>query len=172
MTTRWGSGQYPISKNTQNEIIRNYARNELRLLRDTKTDAVSSLYDVGLAFGVWSREQLIRKGKEHLRLDIEIYELSEPLSAAIRELLGYGLFIDGGYTNTSSGKIARLLLFRRIYTPAFPTTFNDRNTFNMRHRPFIKFITNPKEYVDKLVAKLGPISEDSPPNGQMEMYDE
>ena len=79
--------------------------------------------------------------------------MKEKMKTAARELLCYGIFIDGGFSNMSDGQTARKLLFRRIYSPAFPTTFNDRNTFPMREESFRKFIENPKNFVREKMSE-------------------
>ena len=147
MDKRHGKRAYPIGKKVQHDIIRNYAKRDLLSLQDIKTTFVSSLYEVGLYFGLWSRSKLIKEGKEYIRIEITIDRPDKNVYGAMRELLAYGLFIDWGYSNNSQGKLARRLLFRRIYTPAFPTTFNNRNTQPMSTKGFLKFIKNPRDYI-------------------------
>jgi hypothetical protein len=169
MSTRWGDSQYPISEEVQSDVIRNYAKIQLMLLQDVKTDRVSSLYEVGITFGIISKAQLTHSGKEHLRIEIDLGDLTDDLKEAIRELLSSGLFIDGGYSSTSSGVPARKLLFRRIYTPAFPTTVNNRETLAMRKKNFELFVKKPKEFRQTFLSKHGI----SPAiQQQLEMFDD
>ena len=72
---------------------------------------------------------LIKKGHEFMRMEIEIDDDSTQKSNAIQELISFGLFVDAGYGNTATGKITKRLLFRKIFTPAFPTSFINRNDF-------------------------------------------
>jgi hypothetical protein len=162
MYSRWGDKKFPIGKDVQNDVIRNYSKKQLHLLKDQKTSAVSSLYDVGFYFGNLSRKQLIHKGTEYLRIEIEINELEEKHVLAIKELLSAGLFIDGDYSTTSSGKPARKLLYRRIYTPAFPTTVNQGETISMRKKNFDTFITDPKKYYETSLSSKGISSQEQP----------
>lgn len=150
-----GTEQYPIRQYVQNQVIKSYARNELRSLQDIRPTQVSSLYDIAYYFGVWSKSKLIQHNDEYLRIEVEQNRLSEEARLTMRELLCHGVFIDGGWSNMSDGHIARRLLFRRIYTPAFPTTFNNRCTFAMRNRNFVKFITNPKDFVRERMSGDG-----------------
>jgi serine/threonine protein kinase len=169
MCVRWDESKYPIGATIQHDIIKNYARTQLRLLRDRKTEVVTSLYDVGFNFGMISKAHLLHNGNEHLRIEIEIQNLSEDGWTAMRELLSFGLFIDGGFSNTSKGNPARRLLFRRIYTPAFPTTVNNRNTINFDGNSFISFVKNPAQYKQIYLSKLG-VSQNK--QIQMEFFDD
>ncbi len=137
----------PIPIKLQSDVIKNYARNELRSLQDIKAEYVPSLYDIGYYFGVWSKSKLVNMDKDYLKIEVELQELSEESRTTLRELLCYGIFVDGGYSNNSDGKLSRRLFFRRIFTPAFPTTFNSRNTFPMRARSFRDFIFKPASFV-------------------------
>ena len=64
----------------------------------------------------------------------------------------------------SDGSMARRLLFRRIFTPAFPTTFNNINIFEMRAAGFRKFIHDPKNDVREKMSEDG-----IPPTEQQEL---
>ena len=153
MSTRWSKPGYPITKSIQHDIIKSYSKKQLVLLQDTKTDQVSSLYEVALTFGIISKAQLTFFNKEHLRVEIELGDLDDDLKEAIRELLSLGVFVDGGYSESSSGKPARRLLFRRIFTPAFPTTVNNRETLPMRKKKFEDFIKRPKKYRQEFLSE-------------------
>ena len=155
MSIRWEGNPYPIAGETQNSVVRNYSKRQLMLLQDIKTTNVSSLYDIGMTFGLISKAQLLYHGKEHLRIEVDLSDLSEDLKNALRELLSSGLFIDGGYSTTSSGMVARRLLFRRIYTPAFPTTVNNRETVAMRKASFKMFVKDPKLFLQAFLSKHG-----------------
>ena len=155
MAERGKDRELPISRDVQSDVIRNYARTQLRLLRDVKTEVVSSLYDVGLSFGAMSKAKLFKEQKEHLRIEVEAKDITQELWNAIRELLSAGVFIDGGYSNTSSGIPARRLLFRRIYTPAFPTTVNNRNSFSMTEDAFMNFVRRPRLYTQTALSRNG-----------------
>jgi hypothetical protein len=149
-----GIGKYPVLKTTQNRVIRNYARTELRSLQDIKASLVPSLHDIAFYFGVWSKSKLFKKETaEHLRIELSVDRLSEIAKVTSRELLSHGIFIDGGFGNMSDGYLARRLLFRRIFTPAFPTTFNNRNTFPMRDASFVSFVKNPKGFVTSRMSE-------------------
>ena len=172
MSERVKDKESPIPKDVQNNVIRTYARTQLRLLRDIKTEIVSSLYDIGFAFGSISKAKLIREQKEHLRIEIEIKNLTDDMYKAIRELMSSGLFIDGGYSNTSSGVPARRLLFRRIYTPAFPTTVNNRNSFSWRARNFMSFVKYPRQHYQTTLSKNGASAEDIQKYEQLDMFND
>jgi len=172
MATRWGKEEYPIGKKIQHDVIRNYARHDLRMLRDITTQFMPSLYEVGLYFGLWSKQKLIENGDEYLRIEIVIEDSNYELFGAMRELLAYGLFIDWEYSNNRDGKPCRRLLFRRIYTPAFPTTFNSRNTFPMSARGFLRFVKNPKNYVLERWSENGIKPDEQHRLEQLEMFDD
>lgn len=165
------NNSFPISIKIQNKVIRNYARNELLSLQDIKAEYVPSLYNIAYSFGTWSKSKLVKKNAEHLRIEVELENLPEEAIATARELLCYGIFIDGGYGNMSDGRMCRRLLFRRIFTPAFPTTFNDRNTFPMRLASFKEFIYKPEDFVRKRMSEDKIASMDQQEMEQLEMYD-
>ena len=137
-----------VNVQSQHKVIKSYARLQLSLLRDIRSEHIPSLYDVGLAFGEMSREKLIKNGSEHLRIEIDFASCDIQQKEAIRELLTYGLFIDGGFSANANGKITRKLLFRRIFTPVFPTTVNNSDTFNFSPERFSLFINNPSKCRD------------------------
>lgn len=147
--------KYPITTNIQNSTIRNYARNELRSLQDIKSNNDINLYEIAFYFGIWSKTMAFRKKDDYLRLELSLAEEDLFIKNVLRELLCYGLFIDGGYSNDSQGNTAKKLLFRRILTPAFPTTFVDHSTFAMTKKNFYDFIKNPKEFVRKKMSSYG-----------------
>lgn len=149
------NGKIPIPIRIQNSVIRNYARNELRSLQDIRSEYKYSLYDIAYNFGIWSKSQLIKNNKDYIRIEFPMQKLPEELKTVARELLCYGVFIDGGFSNMSDGQIARKFLFRRIFTPAFPTTFTDRNTYPMVEKSFKEFIVNPRNFVRERMSEYG-----------------
>lgn len=150
------NGKIPIPIRIQNSVIKNYARNELRSLQDIRSAYKNcSLYDIAYYFGVWSKSQLTRKNEDYIRIEFPMQNLPEELKDVARELLCYGVFVDGGFSNMSDGQTSRKLLFRRIFTPAFPTTFIDRNTYPMVPDSFRKFIENPKDFVRERMSAYG-----------------
>ena len=149
--------KYPVDINIQNQVFRNYSRKLITFLQDIKTDVIPSLYDVCYYFGVLAKHRLFSMNKEFLSLEIEIEDGSTVQDGAIRELLTYGVFVDGGLSSTSSGKLSRKLIFRKIYTPAFPISFLNRNSFLMDSKRFEYFIQNPKDYTSSLISKEGGI---------------
>lgn len=153
------NGKTPIPIRMQNSVIRNYARNELRSLQDIRSEYKKcSLYDIAYYFGVWSKSQLTKKNEDYIRIEFPMQKLPEELKVVARELLCYGVFIDGGSSTMSDGQTARKFLFRRIFTPAFPTTFNDHSTYPMVPASFKKFIENPKDFVRERMSayKISP----------------
>ena len=159
----------PIPIKIQSNVIKNYARNELRSLQDIKSLHGYPLYDIAYYFGIWSKSQLVKNNKDYIRIEFPMLGLPENLKTAARELLCYGIFIDGGFSNMSDGKSARKLLFRRIFTPAFPTTFNDRNTFAMRESSFKRFIENPKAFVHERMSEYNISPSDQQVLAQLEL---
>jgi serine/threonine protein kinase len=150
---RLAKGRRPVGVKIQSTVIRDYARNELLKLQDIRAQCVPSVYDVAFYFGVWSRSKLEKRGADHIRLELSVRNLSPDSLTAAKELLWHGVFIDGGFSNMSDGQLARRLLFRRIYTPAFPTTFNNGETFPMRESHFAAFIRNPRDFVKKSMSE-------------------
>ena len=147
--------KYPISVRVQNSVIRNYARNELRSLQDIKSENNINLYEIALYFGVWSKTMAFNKKDDYLRLEVSLVEEDKFIKSVLRELLCYGVFIDAGYSNDSQGNTAKKLLFRRIFTPAFPTTFIDHSTFAITKKHFFDFIKNPRDFVRKKMSSYG-----------------
>lgn len=145
----------PINIAIQNQVIRNYSWRQIYFLRDIKSQFIPSLYDVCFYFGTLSKYMLIKKGHEFLRMEIEIDDDSTQKSGAIKELIAFGLFVDAGYGNTATGKIAKRLLFRKIFTPAFPTSFVNRNAFVLNGNAFEVFINNPREYANSIISQRG-----------------
>ncbi len=146
MDLRAANEKYPIHISIQNEVIKNYARIELRSLQDIRPSHVKSLYEIAYWFGIVSKTKLVVLGKDYLKIEVEVEKLTPELRDTMRELLCYGIFIDGGFSNNSDGKLARKLFFRRIFTPAFPTTMIGRNTLSMRAKTFRNFVYAPADY--------------------------
>ena len=149
--------KYPVNINVQDQVIHNYSRKMIALLKYVKTDVIPSLYDVCYYFGMLAKHKLFSMNQEFLSLEVEIEGGSTLQDRAISELLTYGVFIDGGLNNTSSGKLSRKLIFRKIYTPAFPISFRNRNSFLLDSKAFDDFIHNPKDYTNSLISREGDI---------------
>ncbi len=133
----------------QHETIRGYSRNQLYALKDYNTIAVKSLFEVGQAFGEYSRKLLEVKNSSYLRIEVELKgPIDQTIASAFQELFSSGLFIDGGFSNTGPGTMTKKLILRKIYTPAFPTATNNENTVNMDKKQFISFIHSPRAYLD------------------------
>ena len=127
------------------------------LLKDVKTDVIPSLYDVCYFFGFFAKNRLFSKREEFLSIEVELESGSVMQDGAIRELLTYGVFVDGGLSNTPSGKLSRKLIFRKIYTPVFPTSFRNRNSLIMDSKAFEHFIHDPKGFTYSLISREGDI---------------
>ncbi len=155
------NNKIPIHIRIQNKVIRNYARNELRSLQDIRSQYNCSLYDIAYYFGVWSKSQLLKNNKDYIRIEFPMQTLPEDLKGIARELLCYGVFVDGGFSNMNTGQPARKLLFRRIYTPAFPTTLSDSNTYPLVEKSFKKFVEHPKDFVREKMSeyKIPPLEQ-------------
>ena len=143
----------PVSIRKQHMVINEFARRELRRLKDINTQFVPSLYDVAYWFGVWSKSKLINEGGDYLRIELNVTDLSHELQSAERELLSSGVFVDGGNSRMQDGAIAKRLLFRRAFTPAFPTTVANRDTFRMSEALFERFVKDPKQTVKASIGK-------------------
>ncbi len=158
------SNEGQISVNTQHRVIRQYAWRELYRLRDATTSGGVDLYQIALIFGKFSRFKLLErrpgkqkrdKPKEYLKIEIEMDDISNGTSEAIVELLQSGVFIDGGFSNSGKGSPARKLWFRKIFTPAFPTTYNSANTLPMTAKSFEAFVVEPDKFLRTRVAEGG-----------------
>lgn len=171
MELRSPDKDYPIGKKIQNDVIRNYARIELRSLQDIKAQYVPSLYNIAYYFGALSKSKVIEKGKEYLKIEVEVENLTEELKTTLRELLCYGIFIDAGHGNNSDGRLSRKLYFRRIFTPAFPTTFHTRNTFPMRKNSFEKFIFEPANFARARMSEDNISPDEQQKIEQLELWD-
>jgi serine/threonine protein kinase len=161
--------KHPVGIDDQNNVIRQYARKELYRLNDCTTVHVVNLYDVALNFGKLSKFKLLDKlikdrsnyrPAEYLRIEVALDENLEKISLAIAELLQNGVFVDGGFSNSSQAYPARRLIFRKIFTPAFPTTYNSRDTFPMTATNFSEFVKHPEKFVRIKLAEGGVKPED------------
>lgn len=170
MDRRAESKSFPINIDIQNQIIKHYARNELLKLQDIRAEHVRSLYDIAYAFGTLSKTKVIKKDHDYLKIEVEIQDLPEDLQTTLRELLCYGIFIDAGSGNNSSGKFCKKLYFRRIYTPAFPTTFITRNTFSWRVNSFKKFVYDPINFMKERMSRDKINTEEQSELGQLQMF--
>lgn len=148
-------GPFPIPEAVQNKTIRDHAKNELVQLQDHVTSH-TNLYAVAQAFGELSRAKLVGKKvkdgsrdrfAEYTRIEVELSGKTQKARDALVELVSNGVFIDGGLSSSSSGKPTQKLLFRRLFTPAFPTTWNNRDGFNWTEQRFAKFVEDPSAFV-------------------------
>lgn len=153
----------PISSHHQNRVIRQYARRELYRLQDYSV-STCNLYDIALNFGKMSKfkltNEVIKDGKttrppEYLRIEVQLNQFPDELKSVVAELLRNGVFVDGGFSNSSQGTPARRLIFRRMFTPAFPTTFNSRDTFPMTPQNFLEFAKNPPGMLRRMLGESG-----------------
>ena len=117
---------------------------------------------IAQSFGKFSLYKLLNKDvgqpprpAEHLRLEIEIEALTGGTREAVGELLRSGVFVDGGFSSSSKGKPARRLIFRKLFTPVFPTTYRNRDTWPMTARHFEQFVQDPERYVKLVMGKDG-----------------
>jgi hypothetical protein len=153
-----------IGVQAQNKVIRQYARQELYKLQDYP-GSNCNLYEIALNFGKMSlfkllNEEVRQKGKqsrpaEYLRIEVQISQFADEIRDGIAELVRNGVFIDGGFSSSSQGTPARRLIFRKMFTPAFPTTFHSRDTFPMTAAHFLEFIRDPVAPLRQLLGKSG-----------------
>lgn len=155
---------YPISTQIQNRTIKELSKGELVQLQ-SKRNLQSNLYLVAKAFGDMSRVKLlgpeVKDGDktrlaEYTRMEIDLQEQDETARSAMNELISNGVFIDGGLSSSSRGSPTQRLLFRRLFTPAFPTTWNNRDGFNWTQKRFLQFIANPDEFAKSEKLKSTP----------------
>jgi tRNA A-37 threonylcarbamoyl transferase component Bud32 len=155
----------PIGARTQNRVIRQYARQELYRLQDY-SGANCNLYEIALNFGKMSRFKLLNeevrqtgargsRPAEYLRIEVQISGFADEVRSSIAELVRNGVFIDGGFSSSSQAIPARRLIFRKVFTPAFPTTFNSRDTFSMTAPHFLEFVRDPEVPLRLMMGKLG-----------------
>ncbi len=127
---------------------------------------------IAVAGGIKSAVNSIRKQISHMiKIEVEVENLTEELKTTLRELLCYGIFIDAGHSNNSDGRLSRKLYFRRIYTPAFPTTFHTRNTFPMRKNSFEKFIYEPANFARARMSEDNISPDEQQKIEQLELWD-
>ncbi|RIL08439.1 MAG: hypothetical protein DCC75_08895, partial [Proteobacteria bacterium] len=96
-----------------------------------------------------------KRPAEYLRIEVEIDGLSSKAKEAMADLLRYGVFIDGGFSNSGKGTPARRLIFKKLFTPVFPTTYTSRDTWPMTAAHFTEFVTDPKKYVKGVMSAHG-----------------
>jgi hypothetical protein len=155
----WGDQQ--ISVDTQHREIRRYARDDLVRLNDHPVTSCR-LYEVALSFGKFSLFKLLHsevgKGKEerpaeYLRIEVELDRMTPGTQEALVDLLRNGVFVDGGFSSSSRGRPARRLIFKKLFTPAFPTTYHSRDTWPMTAAHFAEFVSKPSEYVKGILGQ-------------------
>jgi serine/threonine protein kinase len=153
----------PIKQSTQHRVIRQYAWKQLYRLNDYQ-QAPCNLYECALNFGKLSLLKLLGdevkekdegRPAEYLRIEVAFDDQIEKIRPIIAELLRAGVFVDGGFSNSSQGIPARRLLFRKIFTPAFPTTYNSRDTFAWSARRFLEFVEEPERFLRRSAAEQG-----------------
>lgn len=159
----------PIKSERQHRVIKQYAWRELYRLRDCPT-TFCNLYEIAQYFGRLSLFKLLGKQvsegngtsrpAEYLRIEVTLDGDLDELRPIVSELLQNGVFVDGGFSNSSQGIPARRLLFRKIFTPAFPTTYNSRDTFPMVARRFLEFARQPDRFVRAVMGEDGIKPED------------
>jgi serine/threonine protein kinase len=163
--------QLPI----QNKIIRNYARQELYKLQDYSSPELN-LFEIALRFGMMSRFKLLseeikqKEGSrpaEYLRIEIQLTQMTEYVRNGLAELVRNGIFIDAGFSSSSQGIPARRIIFRKMFTPAFPTTFNSRDTFSMTSPHFLRFLKDPQGQLTLLLGEAG-----VPPHSQSQAMED
>lgn len=146
---------YPISTQVQNRTIKDLSKNELVQLQSVR-HVHANLYTVAKAFGDMSRIKLlgpkVKDGKnsrfaEYTRMEIDLQDQNQNAIDAMNELIASGVFIDGGLSSSSRGTPTQRLIFRRLFTPAFLTTWNNRDGFNWTQRRFLQFISTPEDFV-------------------------
>ncbi|MEP1420528.1 MAG: protein kinase [Erythrobacter sp.] len=164
-----------VKKNLQHSVIRRYAWTELYRLRDVRSELDTDLNLVALSFGMFSRHKLIgrssgnpsvRKGGEYLKIEVQLDGDVDETTSRIADLLQNGVFVDGGFSNAGSGVPTRRLMFRRIFTPAFPTTYNSSNTLPMTASSFKDFLSNPEMWLKDRLKSDGIEG-----NDQADMFD-
>ena len=147
----------PPSKQDQNSIIRIYARQELLSLREIQ-EVGRDLYSIALWFGKLSRKLLLgelvgrtkKRPAEYLRIELELDKLlTEKTEELLNQLLRHGVFIDGGLGSSRASIPTRVLLYRRIFVPAAPTSLGDRDTFAWNSTKFEKFVRDPESFVEQ-----------------------
>lgn len=146
----------PISPSKQNAAIRLYARRELRKILDIREADGHGLYEIATKFGQMSREKILLYAREkkkpkgerapqYLRIEIET-TLSLPPNdeAKLRALLQHGIFVDGLMGAAHNGSPTQVLIFRKLFCPAFPTGIASQNSFSWTSATFARFLRNPR----------------------------
>jgi serine/threonine protein kinase len=153
--------RFPVRVEIQNRAIRRYARSELYRLQEYIV-TTCNLYEVAANFGKFSRFKLEheevgaeKRPAEYLRIEVEIDGLSATAKEAIADLLRNGVFIDGGFSSSGKGLPARRLIFKKLFTPVFPTTYSNRDTWPMSATHFSEFIGDPKKYLKRIMGEDG-----------------
>ena len=162
---------YPIKAAIQNQIIKEHCKQELLNLQYLP-QVHTNLYECAYAFGRMSQYKLINnkvkngsksRYAEYTRMEVELQDISSTAIDAMNELISSGVFIDAGRSSSSSGRPTQRLLFRKIFTPAFPTTWVNKDSFSWNQERFIEFIREPKLYWKRYVGEdsddgsLGPL---------------
>jgi hypothetical protein len=153
----------PISHQYQNRVIRQYARRELYKLQDYSVPGLN-IYEIALQFGKMSLFKLINEDvgsgeqtrpAEYLRLEVQLNQATQETRRAIAELMRNNVFVDGGFGSSAQGSPTRRLIFRKLYTPAFPTTYNSRDTYPMSVQHFGDFSRDPVAYLRRVLGRSG-----------------
>jgi len=152
LTDRNGDG--PVRQDLQNRRIRQYARQELLCLQAVY-DYGQILYEVAKRFGKLSQMKLLgapvgeeERPGEYLSIELKRDRvLPDKWENLLRQLVRQGVFIDGPGTQSNTGDVTLLLLYRRLFAPAAPTSLNDRDSFPWTATGFVKFLSNPSAFV-------------------------
>jgi hypothetical protein len=144
-----------VAPAAQNTVMRMVARREIMKLLDIRIHDGRKLFDIARTFGIMSRKKILLHAadpesskKDHvpqyLRIEIEQnLSLPEEDDEMLRALLQYGIFVDGGWGSSQSGTTTQVLLFRKLFCPAFPTTITSRDSFSWTAAKLSRFLRNP-----------------------------
>lgn len=142
-----------ISIRSQDQAIRGFSRRYLGDIKNYPNGDV--LLQIASTFGEISRKYLYEFGtitksreryQELIRIEVEgVSPLKSDEARKIYEgLLRYSIFIDAGEGYPRTEELSTRLIFRRIFTPAFQVSYNNRECLRMNPDAFEDFLLNPK----------------------------
>lgn len=170
-----GAAEIPIAATKQNAAIRLYARRELRKILDIREVDGHSLYEMATKFGQMSREKILlyardkkvskgTRAPQFLRIEIETtLSLPQADEAKLKALLQHGIFVDGLLGAAHNGSPTQVLIFRKLFCPAFPTCLASQDSFSWTSATFARFLRNPR------AVRFGEMQANEPP---LDLFDE
>ena len=151
-----GKSRKYIDDNTQDQIIRNFSKHRLEMMKEIPSLG-QALFHLVEIFGHISKKYLYEynklggniKHKEVTRIELkeDIFCLTSSGEELCKKLITEHIFLDASGAYLWKKGISNLqLLLRPIYAPALSISYNNRHPLRISCRQFETFLTNPDEF--------------------------